>query len=252
MSLSPFEYVLIVWLLIALVIFAVLLKVSAPYGRHSDRGWGPRIGHRLAWFLMELPAVAVFPLVTLRGDNPVTVPVIVFVVLWESHYVNRTIVFPMRMSRARRQMPIVVVASAVFFNSVNGILNGYFVGMVATPYDAGWLTDPRFLVGLGVFAAGMFVNVQSDNILLRLRRETEGRYGVPDAGLFRFVSCPNYLGEIVEWIGFAILTWSPAAAAFAVWTAANLIPRALSHHRWYRERFPAYPDDRKALVPFVL
>ena len=40
--------------------------------------------------------------------------------------------------------------------------------------------------------------------------------------------------------------------AFALYTFANLAPRALSHHRWYRERFPEYPADRKAILPFLL
>lgn len=252
MNLSAFDYGLAVWVLLGLAVFVVLLKVRAPYGRHAGEGWGPQMGHRLAWFVMELPALTVFPVVTVLGENPITLPVLGFLILWVGHYVNRTIVFPGRMSRTGRRMPIVVVGSALFFNSVNGFLNGHYIGTIASPYDTGWLTDPRFLVGLGIFAAGMIVNVQSDNVLLGLRRSGGGRYGVPHAGLFRFVSCPNYLGEIVEWIGFAILTWSPAAAAFAIWTAANLIPRALSHHRWYRERFPEYPHDRKALIPFAL
>ena len=59
-------------------------------------------------------------------------------------------------------------------------------------------------------------------------------------------------GEIIEWIGFAVMTWSVAALAFAIWTAANLAPRALSHHKWYRETFPDYPTERKALIPFVV
>lgn len=37
-----------------------------------------------------------------------------------------------------------------------------------------------------------------------------------------------------------------------VWTAVNLVPRALAHHRWYREHFEDYPRQRKALIPFVL
>jgi protein-S-isoprenylcysteine O-methyltransferase Ste14 len=65
------------------------------------------------------------------------------------------------------------------------------------------------------------------------------------------VTCPNYLGEIIEWLGFALATWSLAGLAFALYTAANLGPRALANHRWYRERFPDYPERRKALVPFL-
>jgi hypothetical protein len=44
------------------------------------------------------------------------------------------------------------------------------------------------------------------------------------------VSCPNYLGEILEWIGWAIATWSLAGWVFAIWTMANLAPRAFTNH----------------------
>jgi protein-S-isoprenylcysteine O-methyltransferase Ste14 len=70
--------------------------------------------------------------------------------------------------------------------------------------------------------------------------------------MYRFVSAPNYLGELIEWTGWAVLTWSAAGATFAFFTAANLVPRALTHHRWYRETFDDYPPERRAIVPFLL
>jgi hypothetical protein len=33
---------------------------------------------------------------------------------------------------------------------------------------------------------------------------------------------------------------------------ANLAPRALKTHRWYKDTFPDYPEQRKALIPFVV
>ena len=45
--------------------------------------------------------------------------------------------------------------------------------------------------------------------------------------------------------------WRIAVIAFAIWTIANLLPRARSHHRWYRERFAEYPSERRAMIPFV-
>ena len=84
-----------------------------------------------------------------------------------------------------------------------------------------------------------------------LRREHEG-YVVPERGPFRWITSPNYAGEIVEWLGWAILTWSPAGLAFAVFTFANLAPRALANRRWYLETFPGFPPERKALIPRVL
>ena len=63
------------------------------------------------------------------------------------------------------------------------------------------------------------------------------------------MSCPNYLGEVVEWGGWALATWSMAGLSFAVWTLMVLSTRAHSHHRWYRENFPEYPPGSRALIP---
>ena len=93
------------------------------------------------------------------------------------------------------------------------------------------------------------MNLHADTCLIRLRGDGTGGYKIPHGGAYRWVSCPNYLGEILEWIGFAVATWSLTGAAFAVWTIANLFPRARDHHRWYQERFPDYPVERKALIP---
>ncbi len=74
---------------------------------------------------------------------------------------------------------------------------------------------------------------------------------MPQGGLFRFVSSPNYFGEIVEWTGFAIVMGALPGFAFLAWTLANLVPRAVEHHRWYRATFADYPRARRALVPFL-
>jgi 3-oxo-5-alpha-steroid 4-dehydrogenase 1 len=43
-----------------------------------------------------------------------------------------------------------------------------------------------------------------------------------------------------------------AGLAFAVYTAANLVPRRWTITDWYRERFADYPPERRALIPFLL
>ena len=66
------------------------------------------------------------------------------------------------------------------------------------------------------------------------------------------MSCPNYFGELLEWVGWTIATWSFAGFAFALYTAANLLHRALDNHRWYQNSFDDYPKDRRAVIPFLL
>ncbi len=95
------------------------------------------------------------------------------------------------------------------------------------------------------------MNLHSDAVLLNLRAPGDATYRVPRGGLFQWVSSPNYLGELLEWTGWALATWSVAGASFAVFTAANLVPRARNHHRWYRATFADYPRERRALVPYV-
>ena len=97
-----------------------------------------------------------------------------------------------------------------------------------------------------------FINNQSDHILINLRKPGETGYKIPKGGFFKYVSAPNLFGEMLEWMGFAILCWNLPALGFAVWTAANLIPRAISHHRWYLEKFENYPKERKAVIPFLV
>ena len=45
--------------------------------------------------------------------------------------------------------------------------------------------------------------------------------------MHKYISAPNYFGEIVEWIGWAILTWSISGLVFALWTIANLFKEHL-------------------------
>ena len=66
------------------------------------------------------------------------------------------------------------------------------------------------------------------------------------------ISCANFFGEIIEWLGYAIASSSLAGWAFLVFVCANLIPRGMAHHQWYLDKFKDdYPKNRYAVIPFV-
>jgi len=251
---STFFLVVYIWIAIALFIFPLVVKIVAPYGRHTTKDWGILIDNRIGWIIMELPALLVFAIFFLvgSGDRPATTWV--FFGLWLLHYVNRTLIFPFRLNTKGKKMPLAIVLMALGFNFVNGFINGYFLGSLATEsmYPPSYFYDPRFILGLALFAGGMYINWQSDTILIHLRKPGETSYVIPQGGFFKYISCPNHFGEIVEWFGFAIMVWSLPALAFAIWTLVNLLPRALHHHRWYTETFQNYPKERKAIFPFIL
>jgi len=241
-----------IWTEIGLAAAAMLalLLVTAPYGRHARPGWGPTIPSRLAWILMESPAVVLFAAVYALGDRAWQAVPLVLGSLWMFHYIHRTLVFPFRVRERGKRMPLVIAAMAFVFNLLNVYVVARWISHFGE-YGTSWLRDPRFLFGVAVFAIGSGINHRADTTLIGLRKPGETGYKIPEGWLFDRIASPNYFGEIVEWTGFAIATWSLAGLAFAAFTAANIGPRAFANRRWYRETFPEYPADRKALIPFV-
>ena len=225
---------------------------TAPYGRHARGGWGPALPKRLAWTLMETPSVIVFAWVFGQGEHAGDLVPRIFAALWLVHYVQRAWIDPFMMRGGGDGTPVVVVLSGMSFNVLNSYLNARWLTELGPQYSLRWLFDLRFLYGMLLFIGGFIVNRWADFELRRLRKPGGPRYQIPRAGLFADISCPNYFGELVQWIGWAIATWSLAGLSFAVFTAANLIPRAVAHHRWYIENFPDYPRSRSAILPRVL
>lgn len=246
-----FKNLVYIWMALGAVIFLVLLKVTAPYGRHTSARWGPQINNRLGWILMEAPAMIVIMSFVIPVAQKVNAVTWSMVALFMFHYINRTFVFPFRIRTKGKKMPVIIVGAGVSFNLVNGFLLGYFFSHFGDTAGNNFFRL-NYIAGLLLFGAGVFINWKYDNILIHLRRPGDTSYTIPRGGLFDFVSCPNLLGEIIEWTGYAILGWNLAAASFLVWTVANLIPRALSHHKWYRQRFAGYPAQRKAVLPHIL
>jgi 3-oxo-5-alpha-steroid 4-dehydrogenase 1 len=262
---------------------------GVSYGRYSEgkASWAdalPEINLRLGWFLMESPSSIFFAVVfglqyTVRWSSTSTpiqpVPIVLFL-LWELHYFHRTFIYPLQIRASTRKHKMAIVASGFFYNIMNAYVNATFIARIGV-YPISYFADPRFIIGVVVFLFGYFVVHQSDAILINLRKSpatktnsaitnegglkapgdvvAEGakeKYKIPYGGMFRFVSCPNFFGECTMWLGWAIAAWSLEGFSFFFVTCSNLIPRAITHHRWYKEKFgDAYPARRKAFLPFV-
>jgi protein-S-isoprenylcysteine O-methyltransferase Ste14 len=251
MKYETFWWVAVIWMLMGVVIFGVLFRITAPFGRHTRTDFGPVMNNNLGWLIMEVPSLLTLSYFFFTGTLSPS-PLTLFIYgLWALHYVNRSFIYPFRQRNKQKTIPIAIVASGVFFNLINGSLNGYFLGNFAN-YPAAWWISVPFVAGFILFAAGMYINHRSDHILLNLRKPGESGYKIPTGGMFRYVSCPNLFGEMIEWTGYALLSWNIASLSFAVWTVANLLPRALAHHQWYKNKFADYPASRKAVIPGIL
>lgn len=242
----------VAWGVIALAVPTVvaLLFIRAPYGRHSKPGWGPTLPARWAWMYMETPPVVLWLAVFVLGANAGAAVPLVLAAMWQIHYIHRAYIFPFRMSADNKRMPLSVASMGFGFNCVNAYVNARQVSELGS-YPVAWLGSWQFLLGAALFAIGLAINLHADTVLLRLRAQGGG-YKIPHGGLYERISCPNYFGESLEWLGWAIATWSLAGWSFFIFTAANLWPRALANHRWYIEKFPDYPKQRRALLPWLL
>lgn len=237
---------------LAVVTFASGFFITNPYGRHMGKAQAATMPALPAWLIFEFPQIWAFTLCFWSVAQEPSLPAVILYALWQIHYVYRAIVYPLRTHKQGQRFPISGVVFGFIFNGLNGFANGYAVAMAPHLLQAAWLLDPRFIAGLLIAAGGWWINFQADNILIRLRADGSSGYKIPHGGFFRWVSSANYLGEILLWCGWALMSYTLAGLIFALFTIANLAPRALAHHRWYLAEFADYPKDRKALIPGLL
>lgn len=249
---------LIAMAVMSLPVFVGLQWINAGYGVMYTPKWGPAISNRIGWVLMELPALLCFLAVWLvalsHGFQAASRPwPIIIGSLFALHYLQRSLIFPLLM-RGRSKMPLAIIAMGILFNSINAyLISGWLFVIAPEGYYHNWGCKPAFWIGLAIFIAGMAINLHSDNIIRHLRRPGDQRHYIPRGGMFRYVTSANYFGEFTEWVGFAILSWSWAGAVFALWTFANLAPRAAQLHRRYVAKFG---DEYRQLhlryiIPFI-
>jgi 3-oxo-5-alpha-steroid 4-dehydrogenase 1 len=252
LTVETFNLMVLIWIGIALLLFPILLKVTAPYGRHSKTSWGLMINNRLGWIIMEIPSLLLVLYFVHRSANFSNLLMLTAGFLWVLHYFHRAVIFPFRIHTKGKKMPVLIMLFALIFNLVNGSINGYWLAHFVPDFTLSGMHLLRFIAGIALFVSGFVINQYHDHLLIRLRKSSVNGYKIPHGGLFNYISCPNFLGEIIEWAGFALLCWSLPSLAFLIWTMVNLVPRALDHHQWYRSHFTDYPQQRKAILPKLL
>ncbi|KAF8285956.1 putative 3-oxo-5-alpha-steroid 4-dehydrogenase [Trypanosoma cruzi] len=280
----------------AMTYFTLRFVEVAPFGRHvtsttahvtmpAPLSWAlqecPTLMNVVYYLLMEYPCHALrcssSQWIRLVFDDPfgqaahaisegitsLHVGLLLFVI----HYLHRTLLYPLIIGEGA-PVPIKITLSAAVYCLLNGRLQ-----LLANIRDGP--SAPRFpllftcrmalfWIGIVLFFAGMGVNVLSDNRLVRLKKQPPRHTRkIPHGGLFEYVSCANFFGEIVEWCGYSLVVWSTAATtkpesglaafSFLVYVMANLLPRGYAHHEWYKKQFGAAYDTlrRKAVIPYV-
>ncbi len=198
------------------------------------------------------------------------------------HYLYRSLWYPLVMMKTTSaRIPFGIIFCAWSYCCVNGYLQARDLTKFSIPVFVSdgnnWSSlhhECQFWFGILCVFIGFYINFTSDRILQRIKLEKQqkltlramrqkneqqedtssnivgakpsSRYAIPYGGFFEFVSSPHYFGELMEWTGFCIASnFSLASFSFVVWTAANLVPRAIHTHKWYIETFVGNGDKRQ-------
>ncbi|CAD8116194.1 unnamed protein product [Paramecium sonneborni] len=224
---------------------ADLLKIG--YGKHLSHYMKLTLPSKLGWILYECPNLIwfIYFLSDIKFDLN-SLPIILFV----THYFNRVIIYPLRLSPFARPIPIEVVTSAILFTTCNGYLQ--ISTHLNQDHQFQIFDYLRILLGLLVFLYGMTSNIKCDNILRNLKKINSNEYKIPFGNLFELVSSGHYLGEIIEWFGYFLVSGQWSGFLFFFSTLSILSARAISTHKWYKNKFHNYPKQRKAIIPYIL
>ncbi len=261
---SAFHIYLYVMIGLAAVVFVALYFVTAGYGAFTSSKWGKAINNKLAWFLMEFPIFIAMIILWLASPHRFSLVPMIFLLIFEIHYFQRSLIFPWIMKGKKSKMSLAVMFMGIAFNILNAMMQGYWIffesfkcnyhvlGLSYT--DTAWLWSPQFIIGVIIFFGGFYINLRSDYIIRHLRKsDDDTNHYLPSGFMFNYVTSANYLGELLEWLGFAILTWSLSGLVFFIWTFANLVPRANSIYKRYRKEFGPEMEARKLkrIFPFI-
>ncbi|XP_073997458.1 polyprenal reductase isoform X2 [Rhodnius prolixus] len=116
----------------------------------------------------------------------------------------------------------------------------------------------RTLVVSLIFFWAWWKQFESASILANLRKNRKGvivtdAYLIPEGGLFKYISSPHSLCEIIIYLCLTIiLSDNSTLPSVAAWVISNQIESALLSHWWYKRTFTNYPEKRKAIIPFFL
>ena len=259
--LDQYDLFLLAMAVLAVIVFVALNFIEVGYGITINKKWGVAINNKLAWLCMETPVFVFMTVLYLLSPrmkpfdlSTSLVPLIIFL-FFQTHYFRRSLIFPFLL-RGNSRMPVTVMLMGVLFNLCNAFMQGgwLFYKSPESMYSVSWLWTPQFVIGAVIFFGGMALNIQSDKIILNLRPPGDSKHYLPEKGLFKYVTGAHYLGELIEWIGFAILTWSVSGAVFALWTFANLVPRANAVYNKYKKMFgeeTIHEKKLKRIFPFI-
>ncbi|KAL3523701.1 hypothetical protein ACH5RR_016535 [Cinchona calisaya] len=202
-----------------------------------------RIGMLVAYtpaFLAGLASFALFPYGGLRFSllrSALTI-----------HFFKRIfeVLFVHKYSGGMEVETAITISTSYFLSTVTMIYSQYLTQGLPEP-----LIDLKY-AGISLFLLGISGNFYHHFLLSKLRSQGgDKQYKIPQGGLFNLVICPHYLFEILGFIGVSFISQNLYAFCNAFGMAFYLMGRSFATRRWYQAKFDDFPENIKALIPYI-
>jgi very-long-chain enoyl-CoA reductase len=209
----------------------------------------PRVHNVLSYSV----ALVVFPVVVLVRGGIVDAAIVPPLALWAVHFARRTIESALVHKYAKPSVPMADALQEYLYYWGFAAWLGWSVTRAGYACAEG----TALMAGVALFAVGELGNLAAHVMLARLRPGRSSARRIPRGFLFELVSSPNYLFEIVTWVGYALVARTAAAWVFLAAGSFVLTDWSRKRHDAYVKEFDGrdgrqqYPARRKRLIPFV-
>jgi very-long-chain enoyl-CoA reductase len=225
---------------------------SFGYSKFANRERKFTLPSRLGMFIIYFPAVLLVWLPLLSHGVTLSAWHLLVAGMVSAHFGKRCLetLFVHKYSGVMHTDSVVMICAMYSTQSwVLGELAATDVGPGLMPIPG---LDVWTSLGFALWLIGVGINFQHHLLLAKLRVPGELEYKLPRGGLFGYVACPHYLGELIGWIGFSLVFRHIGALMLTFVMVMYLGGRSHNTVKWYRERLgDQVPANWKRLVPFL-
>ncbi|OTB04199.1 hypothetical protein M426DRAFT_321056 [Hypoxylon sp. CI-4A] len=255
------------------------LREQVEVVKHGEllvKDLGPQIGWRLVYVIEYLGPLLFHPLfLNFRNQlYPAVYPLLKNHLPWAprldgelsfaqqaafamimAHFVKRELETLFLHKFAAATMPFAFVfRNSFFYWAAAGFLGALEIYAPFSPAAvAPDAPTPLTYLGFALYAIGELANFDVHWYLAHLRKPGETARKIPYGHGFGLVTCPNYMFEIIAWIGIILVTRSPSLVLFIVIGSYYMYIWGWGKEKNYRKQFgDKYKKKRYVILPGLL
>lgn len=200
---------------------------------------------RTCFCVVNIVAIVVYCYFSLVIPCYFTVPFVTFVGI----HLYRGLFYAFKRNKHSSEWPI----NTFIFTLTQKIIFSILAGVATALYIEQQLFDFWIILESIAILIAFVIQIKIDFYLTGQRFVGPKGYRPLKGGLFDYVSCPNYLCELIIWICWGlILELNFGVISMWVWLIPTIYVRAVHRHRWLHRTFKGnLPKKQTPIFPFI-